>query len=110
MQVGLIGYKTVLLIKDVIGITAFWGALIMCQYFLRKNRLSSTIIDLDKKSFEIYLYSEPLNYIVLYCCVLIGGWCWGDSSLFIIRFIFTWFGSLLLARIIKLNYGQKPKR
>lgn len=96
------------LIKLFIGVSAFilfWG--VFSKLNPNDIGIHPIIQYLDKKSFEIYLYSEPINYIILAVCRDNGGWTLDSSLLFVIRFILTFCTALGLSHIVKINFGQK---
>lgn len=106
---GIVFSRLSLLIKDIVGASCI---IVFYSYF-QSGMANSTpplrtlFTYLDKKSFQIYLYSEPLNYLILYWVLQHGGWAYGGVSLYWVRFFLTFLGALLLSWLIRPNFGQK---
>lgn len=104
---GFIQVRLLLLVYDLIGISAILLAFIICKFISDRIKPNKIISYLDKKSYEVYLYSEPLNYLILYVCLEYGSWPFHPSVLYAIRFILTFTGALLISNVVRVNYGQK---
>lgn len=77
-----------------------------------KMRNSNFIALLKGNTYELYLYSDPLNYIVLAFVPCFVSGCFLESnvtavSLFFIRFIFTATGALIVSLVIKFGFKRK---
>ena len=75
-------------------------------------RNSKFIALLKENTYELYLYSDPLNYIILAFVPCFVSGCFLESnvtavSLFFIRFIFTAAGALIVSLVIKLGLKRK---
>lgn len=104
---GFVQVRLLLLIYDLIGISAILLSFMICKFISDRIRPNKIVSYLDKKSYEVYLYSEPLNYLILYVCLEYGSWPFPPSVLYVIRFILTFIGALLISNIVQVNYGQK---
>ncbi len=103
---GFWGPKLNQFVQDIIGFLA-----LLLSYnittLIKIQHTGKIIKFLDKHSYEIYLYSEPINYFILFYCVCVGGWYWGDGFLFWTRFFITLFGAIIISLIVRFNFGQK---
>ena len=67
---------------------------------------------LKNNTYELYLYSDPLNYVLIACLPYFVSECFLESNvtaifLFLIRFIFTATGALLVALLLKRIFKRK---
>ena len=72
----------------------------------KKMRSYKFITLLKNNTYELYLYSDPLNYVLIACLPYFVSGCFLESNvtsifLFLIRFIFTTAGALLVSLLLK---------
>lgn len=97
-----------IVIMDIIGIIAIVLFFKIVRLFnSQRIQQNQWIMQLNKHSFEIYLYSEPINYIIIYLIILLGQCPIDGYSLYFIRAILSLIIALGMAHIIKINFGQK---
>ncbi len=105
---GFLETKFHLIVNDIIGVCAIIVCFKLAALFKSRNLQNvKWLKSLDSSSFEIYLYSEPINYLILYACVEIGECYVGGYSLYFIRVFLSLCIAWWLSYIIRVNYGQK---
>ena len=105
---GFINSRLSLLVDDIRGISAIISIFWIC------NKMSVNIPRyvsfFDNKSYEIYLYSEPVNYLVISSAVLLGGWPHNGTIFYFIRFLCSLGVALFLSYVINYDFGQKSNK
>lgn len=96
-----------LFLDDLRGIFAVLCIFYLCKQI--KGNIPKMVSIIDKSSYEVYLYSEPINYLVLYCAILLNGWPNNGLIFYIIRFVLSFSIAFILSKVITVNFGQKAK-
>lgn len=88
------------------------NALGLSKKLSNKMRSHKFITLLKNNTYELYLYSDPLNYVLIACLPYFISGCFLESnvtaiSLFFIRFIFTTVGALLVSLLLTRIFKRK---